>query len=78
MAGDIFHNYTNWWVESLRQILPDTKYKTPGWIAKLLGWPNSATTEGKDLAYIVGHIVIYLHVLVAVGAVIWWLGPILF
>ena len=66
----LLHQYTNLWVEGLRFFMGDKKYLIPGWIASLLGWPDSSVTEGKDMAYIVGHIIVYLHIPAIIAAIV--------
>ena len=66
----LLHAYTNLWVEGFRLFMDDKKYPIPGWIVSLFGWPDVAETEGKDKAYIVGHIIVYLHVPVIIGGIV--------
>ena len=56
------HAYMNLWVEGLRLFMDDKKYIIPGWVVGLFGWPDSAKTEGKDKAYLIGHVIVYGHV----------------
>lgn len=64
------HKYTNLWVEGLRKILPEKKIKMPRWTVNLFGWPDSAMTEGKDLGYIVGHVIVYGHIPVILAIIL--------
>ena len=68
-ASKLIHRYTNLWVEGFRSIFPDKKVKIPSRIANLFGWPDTATTEGKDLAYVAGHAVVYGHIPVILGSI---------
>lgn len=63
------HQYTNLWVEGLRLVLPEKNISIPSWIVGLLGWSDSSITDGKDLAYIIGHIIVYGHIPAILGGV---------
>ena len=56
------HKYTDLWVEGLRLFMSDKRYPMPKWLVTVFGWPDSSMTKGKDMAYIVGHIIVYGHV----------------
>ena len=58
----LLHKYTDVWVEGLRLFMGTKRRPMPKWTVKLLGWPDSAMTKGKDMAYVVGHIIVYAHI----------------
>lgn len=64
------HKYTDIWVEGLRLVLPDKRYPMPKWLVTVFGWPDSSMTKGKDLAYIIGHIIVYGHIPVILALLI--------